>query len=429
MSRRNFIAQTGSAVLAAGMAASPAGAAEESAPPSERLGVGFMGLRNQGRLNMLGFLETGEADVAALCDVDENVIDSVAAECSKHPNNKRPPRHYTDFRRMLEDPDVDAVCISTPDHWHAIALIMACEAGKDVYVEKPLSWCIAEGRAMVNAARKHRRIVQVGNYQRSGQHFFDAVELLRSGRLGAIPLAKAWITHLRADIGNPPDGPVPERVDYDLWLGPAPERPFNPNRFHYNWHWYWDYGTGEMGNWGAHWLDVVRWGLDLDVPLAACASGGRFQRSDSHETPDTQMVLFDYPSRTILWEQWLWSRRYNESMSQGAAFYGSKGTLLINRGGWTLIGEDGKTVEEKGEGSELHVVNIRNFIDCVRTRKMPNSDVEEGHKTAILCHLANISIRTGRKLNFDAASETVRNDPEANAFLSREYRKPWTLNV
>jgi len=430
VSRRDFLARAGTAavtVAAASRIGTREAEAQEKASPNERVGVGIMGLHNQGRLDGLEFLNSGLAEIVTVCDVDDAQIERVGKDFTNHENQPREPKKVKDFRRMLEDPDIDAVLIATPDHWHAQATVLACEAGKDVYIEKPLSWSIAEGRAMVNAARKYDRVVQVGTQQRSGTHFIKGLDLIKSGKLGDVNLARGWIAHVRPNIGTPPDGPVPEGVDYDMWLGPAPKRAFNPNRFLYNWHFFWDYGTGEMGNWGAHWLDVIRWGLDLDVPTAASASGGIYHPIDAKETPDTQMVLYDFPGLTVVWEQWLWSKRKIEGQTCAAAFYGTEGTLVIGRGGWKLYGPDGGTVVEESEGSPLELPHVTNFLECVKSRERPTADVEEGHKSAIMCHMGNVSIQTGRKLSFDAETETFIGDDEANRFLMRNYREPWGL--
>jgi predicted dehydrogenase len=430
VSRRDFLARAGTAavsVAAASRIGTREAEAQEKTSPNERVGVGVMGLRNQGRLDGLEFLNSGLAEIVAVCDVDDAQIERVAADFTNHENQPREPKKVKDFRRMLDDPDIDAIIIATPDHWHAQATVMACQAGRDVYIEKPLSWSIAEGRAMVSAARENDRVVQVGTQQRSGAHFFEGLDLIKSGKLGDVNLARGWIAHVRPDIGTPPDGPVPEGVDYDMWLGPAPNSPFNPNRFHYNWHFFWDYGTGEMGNWGAHWLDVIRWGLDLDVPSSSCASGGIYHPIDAKETPDTQMVVYDFPGLTVVWEQWLWSKRKIEGHACAAAFYGTEGTLVIGRGGWKLYGPDGGSVLEESGGSPLESAHVTNFLQCVKSRKRPTADVEEGHKSAIMCHMANVSIQTGRKLHFDAKTETFIDDDEANTLLMREYREPWGI--
>jgi hypothetical protein len=255
------------------------------------------------------------------------------------------------------------------------------------------------------------------------------MEMVRSGRIGKVSFAKGWIYHIRKDVGRPPDSPVPDGVDYDLWLGPAPERPFNKNRFHYDWRWYWDYSTGEMGNWGAHWLDIVRWGLNLDAPRSAATYGGRFQFTDDRETYDTQMVLYEFPGVTVQWEMLLWSKHPLDGQNHGAAFYGSEGTLVVSRRGWWLYGSDGKTLVEEKPGSDDFVAHVREFLESVRTRKRPLADVEEGHKSAVMCHLGNISLHLGRKLEFDPKTERFPGDEEANRYLSRIYRQPWGLEV
>ncbi len=249
-----------------------------------------------------------DVEVAAVdCDIDQSAVEETA-QGRAGGAQKRQPRVEKDIRKVLEDRDVDALVVATPDHWHALATVWACQAGKHVYVEKPVSHNLVEGRRMIEAARKHDRVVQVGLQRRSGAHFQSAAEFVRSGRLGKIPFARAWIAGNRKSIGRKPDGEPPAGVDYDLWLGPAPERPFNPNRFHYNWRWNWDYGTGEIGNNGVHGLDVVRWVVGLDAPLRVTSGGGKLYYDDDQQTPDTQAVTFDFPATTVVWEHRVWSK-------------------------------------------------------------------------------------------------------------------------
>ena len=365
--------------------------------------------------------EVPGARIVALCDVDQAFLDREAQLLKARGHEVAT---YTDLRRVFEDKTIDAVVIATPNHWHALATIWACQAGKDVYVEKPVSHNVREGEQMIAAARRYGRVVQSGLQQRSGKHFQTAVEFVKSGRLGAVHLAKAWTVHRRKAIGHKRDAGAPEGVNYDLWLGPAPLRPFNANRFHYNWHWFWDYGTGELGNWGCHMLDVARWGLGVDLPLRVSAVGGRFHFNDDQETPDTLMVQYAYPHATIIWEHRLWSTHGVEGRSAAAAFYGDAGTLVVDRGGWKVY-DLNETIAS--DTSEQSIAHLRNFIDCIKTRSRPAADIESGHISSALCHLGNIAYRVGREVSFNPATGTFGSDREADTLLSRAYRSPWNL--
>jgi predicted dehydrogenase len=429
VSRRHFLGSSAknAAGMAAGMVGLAAGAAALHAasserPPSERVRVATIGVRNQGKLLAAGLASLGDVEVAALCDVDESL--RPAAERAVSEITGRAPRFESDFRRILDDRSIDAVVIATPDHWHAPMTLLACEAGKDVYVEKPVSHNVREGEQMIAAARRYGRVVQSGLQQRSGKHFQTAVEFLKSGRLGAVHLAKAWTVHRRKPIGRKRDAAAPEGVNYDLWLGPAPLRPFNANRFHYNWHWFWDYGTGELGNWGCHMLDVARWGLGVDLPSRVSAVGGRFHFNDDQETPDTLMVQYAYPHATIIWEHRLWSTHGVEGRSAAAAFYGDAGTLVVDRGGWKVYDLNETIASDTSEQSISH---LRNFIDCIKSRSRPAADIESGHISSALCHLGNIAYRVGREVSFNPATGTFGSDREADALLSRANRSPWTV--
>lgn len=346
---------------------------------------------------------------------------------------------YGDFRNMLDDVSIDAVVVGTPDHWHALPTILACMAGKDVYVEKPASHNVREGDLMVEAARKHGRVVQVGIQSRSSPHHAEAYEYIRSGKLGKVGLVKAWESTRQGSLGYPPDEPVPAGVDYDTWLGPAPERPFNPLRFHGNWRWFFDYGTGDLGNDGVHRLDFALRGLEAvrealglpaaGLPNAVAASGGKYAFDDAQEWPDTLYVTYDYPGATLVYEMRVWTRYPIEDEHEGAAIYGENGYVVIGNGRWRAFDADGKPTGDGGESlNTVHdPAHKRNFLDAIRTRARPACDIEIGHTTSTLCHLGNIAWRTGRKVRYDPKTKTFAGDPEADRLLERSYRKKWVL--
>ncbi|MCC6417178.1 MAG: Gfo/Idh/MocA family oxidoreductase [Gemmataceae bacterium] len=414
--RRRFL--TASAATAASLSALTAAGAAQA---NERVQVAVMGVNGRGKDLIRGFSALENAEVACLCEVDDNVVP--AALKAVNARQKRAPRVEKDVRRVLEDKNITALVIAAPDHWHALATVWACQAGKHVYVEKPISHNLIEGRRMVEAARRHNRVVQVGTQRRSAPHFASAAELVRSGKLGKIPFARTWIAGNRPNIGHRKDSPVPRGVDYDLWLGPAAQRPFNANRFHYKWHWHWDYGTGELGNNGIHALDVARFVAGLDTPTRIAAGGGKYFYEDDQQTPDTHIATFDFPGCCVVGEHRIWSRTGVEGQPWGIALYGQNGTLLFTNKGWHVI--DGIEASDKPSGMDR--VHLQNFLDCIRTGRRPNADIEEGHKSTRMCHLGNIALRLGRTLRFDPKTETVRDDAEANRMLGRAYRKPFVL--
>ncbi|MEX0704519.1 MAG: Gfo/Idh/MocA family oxidoreductase [Planctomycetales bacterium] len=419
VSRREFLGS--SAKNAAGVAAGMVGlGAVPFRPASDRVRLGVIGVRNRGKQLACGFAAMPDVEVAALCDVDASQLP--AATRAVEEAQGRPPRWEHDFRRLLDDRALDALVIATPDHWHAAMMVRACEAGKDVYVEKPVSRTIAEGEKMVAAAERHQRVVQCGIQERSGGQFRSAIEFVRSGRLGDVRLARAWAVQRRKPIGAKKDGLAPECVDYDLWLGPAPQRAFNPNRFHYNWRWYWDYGTGELGNWGTHMLDVARWGLGVEWPRRVSSSGGVYHLRDDRQTPDTQTVHFDFGDRTLVWEHRQWTSHGIEGRSTAAAFYGEHGTLIVDRGGWKVY-DCRESITHAADDCEA--AHLRNFIDCIRTRGTPHADIRTGHVSSALCHLGNMAHRLDREIAVDPHTGAV---DDANAILLEgEPRSPWTV--
>jgi predicted dehydrogenase len=416
LNRRRFL--TGSAATVASLSALTAAGAAQA---NERMQLAVMGVNGRGRDLIRGFSALENVEIAYVCEPDDNVVPRALKQVNAR--QKRPPRVERDVRRVLQDKNLTALVIAAPDHWHALATVWACQAGKHVYVEKPISHNVVEGRRMVEAARRHDRVVQVGTQRRSAPHYASAREFVRSGKLGRVPFARTWIAGNRPSIGRQKDSDPPKGVDYDLWLGPAPQRPFNANRFHYKWHWHWDYGTGELGNNGIHALDMARFVLDLDAPTRISAGGGKYFYDDDQQTPDTHVATFDFANCCVIWEHRIWSRTGFGGQSWGLALYGERGTLIFSNKGWHV--EDG--VEASDKPGEMDRAHLRNFLDCIRTGRRPSADIEEGHKSTRMCHLGNIALLLGHTLRFDPKTETCRDDAEANRMLARTYRKPFVL--
>lgn len=403
------------------------------AAPSDRIRLAAIGIRGQGgrvAASMAGF---ADVEIVTLCDPDARVYPKVAAQIAAKGQGKR-PAYEKDLRRVLDDKSIDGVIIGTPDHWHAPATILACAAGKDVYCEKPASHNLREGRLMVEAARRHQRIVQIGTQSRSRPNTREAIALAQSGKLGKLRMAKAWDVQLRDDIGHKADAPVPAEVDFDLWTGPALALPFNENRFHYNWHWHWNYGTGDMGNDGVHQLDQARWALGVQAPTRVSGMGRKLHFADDQQTPDTMNITYEFPGDlAIQFEMRIWNPYRQAGIDNGMALYGTEGMMEIGRrssgswGYWTYDAKGNLVPEMSKVDSSADFHHHRNFLDCVKSRQLPNADVETGHLSTSLCHLGNIVARTGRNLSFDAATETIPGDPEAGALLRRPYRKHWSV--
>jgi predicted dehydrogenase len=384
-----------------------------------------------------------DVDIVRVCDLDPRRLAGAAAAVAQR-TKKDKPTADTDFRQVIDDPEIDAIVLGTPDHWHAIPTILACLAGKDVYVEKPDGHNIVEGQRMIAAMRKNKRIVQLGTQSRSTKHFLDAMEFIRAGKLGRCLFAKAWESGKQGSIGRPPDSEPPKGFDYDTWLGPAPKRPYNPVRVHGNWRWFFDTGTGDLGNDGVHRLDVARWALGEAMaakgegplpalPRTVSTAGGKWYFDDLQEWPDTLQVSFEYDvpkqsGRVLTYEMRIWNPYPYLGEGEAAAVFGDQAYVVIGNAGWRAFGNDGeKVVDEKGSIDDG--AHVRNFIDCVKSRKKPNADLETvGHPSSVLCHAGNIAWRTGRKLTIEAETETFANDPEANKLRTRpEYRKPFVL--
>ena len=406
---------------------------------NRRLRAGLIGCGGQGTGDLRAMLRAGNVDCVSLCDVDDEQTAKTREMVEKN-FSQRPDQFVRDFRRVLDRKDLDFVVIGTPDHWHALPTVQACQAGKDVYVEKPLSLTIAEGRVMVDAARRHNRVVQMGTQQRSSTHTAEVVEYLRSGKLGKIRLVKAWAYQdWMGNIPKVPDEAAPATVDYDMWLGPAPLRPFNRNRFHFNFRWYYDYSGGLMTDWGAHMIDVANWGMGVKAPRAAMSVGGKFGfPDDAEETPDTQQALWEFDGFSMIWEHATAIGQGPYMRDHGVAFHGNNGVLVVDRGGWEVLPETETKKRRKvyrmageprrgGGGEDMHFNHVKNFLECVESRQRPRSDVEIGHNSMIACHLANIAFRVGRRINWDVENEKVLGDPDAQKLVSKPYRGPWKL--
>jgi predicted dehydrogenase len=423
--RRHFLLQT--STLALGTAALPR---LRAASPGDKVVLGFIGPGGQGDNLLRSFGAMPDVEIAAVCDVDQNRGQSAAKTVDKLKGKS--PQVFKDMRQLLENKSIDAVVIATPDHWHAPATILACEAGKHVYVEKPCSHNIREGRLMLEAARRHKRIVQTGTQSRSAAHNQQGMERLRNGAIGEILVAKAWNSQKRGSIGKAKPSAPPPHLDFDLWLGPAPERSYQSNLLPSSWRWFLDFGCGDMGNDGVHDIDIARWGLGVEThPTRISAMGGKYFFDDDQEFPDTQNVLFEYENKgrkkQLIFEQRLWSPYVQEGHENGNAFYGTKGMMILGKHkGWQIFGprnEPGESMLRSLDPTPHH----RNFLDCVRSGKLPNADVEIGHLSAALCHLGNIATRLGLTLKFDPVREQITNDEEANALTRRRYRNHWSV--
>jgi predicted dehydrogenase len=441
MTRRYFLA--GSAALAAGVALA---ADEKKVAASEKVNVALIGCGGMGRANLRDFVRVPEFNIVALCDVDPRRLKDTMQDLEKAKRPTEKVQTEQDFRKIVENKDIHAVIIATPDHWHPYIMIAACANDKDVYCEKPISHNIVEGRAMVKAAREKKRVVQIGTQQRSGQHFKDAVAFVQSGKLGHIHTTRTWITNQTAKEGdgNPPDEDnAPAGVDYDLWLGPAPKRKFNKNRFHHNFRWFFDYGNGLCNDWGVHLNDVILWGMNVKAPLSVSAVGGKIDITDNGDAPDALDIYYEFPGFTNIY-----TVRRGQTLvgfhnkRHGMEFSGSNGTLTLDRGGWFITPEGTKMAAEKHGTSDQHFPHVQNFLHCIRNRSEKSaSDIEDMHRATTLCHLANISYKVKRRVYWDAENERCYRgydpatkqfkieDTEANALLLREPRKPWSLTI
>jgi len=443
--RRKFLRNAATAAAGASLVGIPAIAASRSSA-NDRVRVAIIGLRGRGRSHIRAVHDLSareNVEIAALCDVDESVLDQRLSDYELM-SGRRPARE-TDMRRVFDDQSIDAVFFATPNHWHSLGTIWACQAGKDVYVEKPLSHNAFEGKQAVEAARKYERIVQHGTQNRSSPQIIEGVEKLKEGLIGEVYMARGLAYKWRRSIGEHQEGPTPEGLHYDLWQGPAPERSYSSLRHHNKWHWQWDYGNGELGNQGVHQLDLMRWGLDLDEhPSMVQSMGGKLIHRDAQETPNVQTVSYEYEGRDLMltfeirpWisnlEAGIGEKWPTHGVCTGLIFYGSEGYMVMPHYAafYTFLGKAKKPgpFAEDPKDKIKDQPHFDNFIQAVRSRKQTDltADVEEGHKSSMMAHLGNIAYRTKSTIRFDSASEQILNDEAANRLLTRTYRAPYVV--
>ena len=440
--RRNFLKTlSGSALATAAISPSAAFAASTTRrPPSDQVNIAVVGVNSIGWANLQSHLRVPGVKCVALCDVDQRVLDRRIADTEKITGYR--PKGYTDFRKLYEHPDLDAVVLGTPDHWHALQTIYACQAGLDVYVEKPLANSIEECRVIADAVKKYGRVVQVGQQQRSSTHWQPAMKRIRDGELGRVNFVRAW-NHSGVDriVQPKPDTAAPPEVDYKMWLGPAPERPFNENRFHGSFRWYWDYAGGKMTDWGVHLIDMVLLGMDVAAPNAVMASGGKLADPGSAmETPDTMSASYEFDDFIMVWEHNMINPTGPYDKDHGIEFVGEKGRMVIDRRGWEIF----PVMKRADDGTERYAMekmpyqprtgdprdaHAQNFVDCIRSREQPVCPIEIGSNVAVVAHLGNISYRLGRKIYWDKAAGTFKDDSDAEAMVAAQYHNGWKLSV
>lgn len=448
-SRRKFIRQTATTLAGAGLVSAlpQQGIAGQIRPVAavDKINVGLIGCKGMGWTNLRTQLNNiPEVQCIALADVDQTVLDERAQNVEEL-SGKR-PKLYKDYRRLLEDKDIDAVIIATPDHWHCLICCDALSAGKHVYCEKPLANSIEECNVMLGAARHFGKIVQIGQWQRSGAHYRQAYDFLKSGRLGNIRLVKCWAYQgWMNPVPVKPESAPPDGVDYDMWLGPAPKRPFNPNRFHFNFRWFWDYAGGLMTDWGVHELDIALYFMGVSAPKSVMASGGKLAYpDDASETPDTLQTVFEYDHFNLLWEHATGIDGGNYGKTEGIAFIGNNATMVVNRDGWQLIpetraNEDGLRInrieslpdQRRANNANYIADHARNFVAAMQANNpgLLNCGIETGATAAINAHMGNIAYKTGRKVYWDAEKGEFKNDPEANGLMKATYHNGWKLPV
>ena len=441
MNRRNFIKNSGLTIAGIGLSGLTMPTVFAQGSPNKRIVVAVMGVNGRGNHMAKLFAKMPDCEIAYICDVDEREMNKTVNEVAAVQTRK--PTAEKDFRKALEDKGVDALFIAAPDHWHAPAAIIGCSMGKHVYVEKPLSHNPNEGELLIQAARKYKRIVQMGAQRRSGTGVIQMINDIRNGIIGNVYMAKTWYTNNRGPTYLK-DAAVPSWLDYDLWQGPAPRKPYQAGLIHYNWHWRWHWGTGEALNNGTHEVDVARWGLGVEFPNRISSLGGRYSFKDDWETPDTQTISIEFPdNKMIFWECRCCNDFRVEGSDRGVIFYGDNGTI-INPGGnsYTVYDKSRKMIKNSKDetdskdttnivsaGANLDEMHVSNFLDCVRTGNIPNAECEIGHRSTLLVQLGNISWLTKQTLEIDAKNGHILNNPAAQQYWKREYEKGWEPRV
>lgn len=439
--RRNFIKKAGGGAAALSVGGIYTGFSAKSYSrikgANERVRVAMMGVHSRGLALSYNYAKLPDCEIAYVCDVDSRAADKCISKVEEIQQSR--PKTEPDFRKALEDKNLDALVVATPDHWHTPAAILACKAGKHVYVEKPCSYDPNEGELVVAAARKYNRVVQMGNQNRSCPNIISAMQELKEGLIGRPYFARAWYSNNRQSIGQGVVTDVPSWLNYELWQGPAPRHPYKDNLIHYNWHWFWNWGTGEALNNGTHMVDLARWGLGVDYPVKITSSGGRYCFQDDRETPDTQVITMEFANNTgIMWESRSCNGLFEEGSADGVIFYGEKGSLLINDCNMiTVFDLDGKIVkkmENEGPTSsrslmdpsrDLDAIHILNFLKGIREGIKVNSEILGGHQSTLLCHLGNIALRSGNTLHTNPENGHIIDDPVAMKYWSREYESGW----
>lgn len=443
MKRRTFISTTGAAVAGSLFYHPAVSSVSKRSAANDKINIGVIGCNGMGWADTSSLLRINEVDLIGICDVDANVIKNRLTDHSKLRKNK--PATYSDYRQLLNNKDIDAVVIGTPDHWHCKMMVDAVKAGKHVYVEKPVANTIAEAKLMVSAQEKTGKIVQAGQWQRSGPHYRKAFDIVRSGVLGKVRLVKVWAYQgWMKPVPVVPDSAAPDGVNYDLWLGPAPKRPFNQNRFHFNFRWFWDYAGGLMTDWGVHEIDIALYAMGAEAPISVMATGGKLAYpDDASETPDTLQAIFQYKDFNMLWEHATGIDNGPYNRREGIAFIGNNGTLVVDRGGYEVLVEKeslgysafGKakmeTIETFKKPNELNYLDLhtQNFIDAIKKNDQSalNTPIKSGSVAAINAQMGNIAYRTGSKVFWDASKEKFKDNPAANKLISPVYHNGWEI--
>jgi len=434
--RKDFLKQMTTLGAGIGIAGSKAPFLFGDGSPNEKVVMGIIGTHNRGSALARGFARLEDAEIAYIADVDDQAR-AKGVKAVHEGGQQKEPQAVNDFRRILDDKSVDAVAIATPDHWHTPAAILAMKAGKHVYVEKPCAHNPREGKLLVEAAQKYGKQVQMGDQRRSWPHVIEGINKVREGAIGRAYFARTWYSNTRKSIGKGKTVNIPSGLDYELWQGPAPRQTYRDNTIPYNWHWFWDWGTGEIGNNGTHFIDLARWGLNVDYPIMVSSNGGRYAYDDDWETPDTQVASYNFEGgKTISWESRSCNGRDIEGIGVGAEFFGTEGSILIHSNGYTIFDNDGTEIQDvsensndeltnTGPGFDRDAVHFKNFTGAIRKGVALNSPIDDANISVLLIHLGNIAYRTESMLHCDPRTGEIVGNPEAMKFWGRQYEPGW----